>query len=225
MAVPALKIAPLGKSIMMFIPKGGAGKTTIAAHLAVSAAKAGYSVLAVDFDPQKTLSRWAQERTRHPEADKLAQFDVATAEIRQWQAVWDHVSSYDLTIFDLPPGIEHNHAEIYDLSGNVSMVLIPSGTSKYDWEVAVDWMNRFKQRGLRKVHFIISKVPDTRRKSFQRVQTLLSEHGRMLPAVIPLREDVNNSTDIGLTVSDIRDAQGHTDFAVLWNNVHQELGM
>lgn len=34
------------KSVMIFGPKGGLGKTTIAAHLLVAAAKAGYSHLA-----------------------------------------------------------------------------------------------------------------------------------------------------------------------------------
>lgn len=36
--------------------KGGAGKTTVALHFAHAAALSGYRVLAVDFDPQATLS-------------------------------------------------------------------------------------------------------------------------------------------------------------------------
>ena len=36
--------------------KGGAGKTTVALHLAHASALAGYKVLLVDFDPQATLS-------------------------------------------------------------------------------------------------------------------------------------------------------------------------
>ncbi len=36
--------------------KGGAGKSTVALHMAHAAALAGYRVLAVDFDPQATLS-------------------------------------------------------------------------------------------------------------------------------------------------------------------------
>jgi chromosome partitioning protein len=54
------------KSVMIFGPKGGLGKTTIAAHLLVAAAKAGYSVLGIDFDPQKTLARWLSDRTSNP---------------------------------------------------------------------------------------------------------------------------------------------------------------
>ncbi|MEM7744843.1 MAG: AAA family ATPase [Pseudomonadota bacterium] len=36
--------------------KGGAGKSTVALHMAHAAALAGYRVLAIDFDPQATLS-------------------------------------------------------------------------------------------------------------------------------------------------------------------------
>lgn len=49
--------------------KGGAGKSTVALHFAHAAALAGYRVLAVDFDPQATLSHSmgvvdaAEERT------------------------------------------------------------------------------------------------------------------------------------------------------------------
>ena len=60
--LPPVPATPLGKTLMMFVPKGGTGKTTIAAHLLVSAAKAGRTVLGVDFDPQGTLVRWSKER-------------------------------------------------------------------------------------------------------------------------------------------------------------------
>lgn len=62
------KIKPRGKSLMPARPatrafrtaianfKGGAGKSTVALHMAHAAALDGYRVLCVDFDPQATLS-------------------------------------------------------------------------------------------------------------------------------------------------------------------------
>ena len=43
--------------------KGGAGKTTLAASLAVAAVSDGESVHAIDIDPQGSLYSWGQRRT------------------------------------------------------------------------------------------------------------------------------------------------------------------
>ncbi|MFM8679184.1 MAG: ParA family partition ATPase [Alphaproteobacteria bacterium] len=43
--------------------KGGAGKTTLAAHLAAGWALGGRRVAAVDVDPQGSLARWGELRT------------------------------------------------------------------------------------------------------------------------------------------------------------------
>jgi chromosome partitioning protein len=42
--------------------KGGAGKTTVAAHLAVAYALAGSSVAVLDVDPQGSLGEWFERR-------------------------------------------------------------------------------------------------------------------------------------------------------------------
>jgi len=47
-----------GKVITVAQQKGGAGKTTLVAHLAVALADKGQSVAAVDIDPQQSLTSW-----------------------------------------------------------------------------------------------------------------------------------------------------------------------
>lgn len=50
------------KTILVASSKGGAGKTTLATHLAAQAALAGHRTVLVDADPQGSSTRWAQRR-------------------------------------------------------------------------------------------------------------------------------------------------------------------
>lgn len=50
------------KTLALVTQKGGSGKTTIAASLAVAAAEAGETVIALDLDPQGSLLAWGNDR-------------------------------------------------------------------------------------------------------------------------------------------------------------------
>ena len=60
------------KTIALVTQKGGSGKTTIAANLAVAAAEAGETVIALDLDPQGSLTAWSNDReAEQPAVDQL----------------------------------------------------------------------------------------------------------------------------------------------------------
>ena len=50
------------RSVSLVSQKGGAGKTTLAIHLAVLAQEKGRSVVLVDCDPQRSATKWWQRR-------------------------------------------------------------------------------------------------------------------------------------------------------------------
>lgn len=50
------------KTLAILSRKGGTGKTTIAVHLSVAAAAAGYTTALVDLDPQASAVNWSDRR-------------------------------------------------------------------------------------------------------------------------------------------------------------------
>ena len=86
--------------------KGGAGKTTLATQFAVTWARRGARVAALDIDPQGSFSAWVDLRRARLGAKAIG-FDFAA--LPGWRAAqWvdDRVGSVDLVVIDAPPHAE-----------------------------------------------------------------------------------------------------------------------
>jgi chromosome partitioning protein len=61
------------KTIAILSQKGGAGKTTLAVHLAVAAERAGHQAALIDLDPQVSATGWKDSRPQDTPAVVSAQ--------------------------------------------------------------------------------------------------------------------------------------------------------
>ena len=89
-----------GKIITVAQQKGGAGKTTIAANLAVALARMGKTVTLLDTDPQGSLGRWFMMRREMGLTD--IEFSTASA----WGVSYECDKlrkSADFVLIDTPP--------------------------------------------------------------------------------------------------------------------------
>ncbi|XYD06821.1 ParA family protein [Methylobacterium sp. NMS12] len=70
--------------LALAVQKGGTGKTTLAASLAVAAAEAGEQVTALDLDPQGSLAGWGALRKNDGRSDR-ARDAVAVDRVQPWE--------------------------------------------------------------------------------------------------------------------------------------------
>lgn len=113
--------------------KGGAGKTTLAAHLAVAFANSGKRVGLIDIDPQASLSDWYKVRAGLPAAASPLSF----AAVAGWKMAADvdrMKSRHDLVIIDSPP---HAETEAKAAIRAADLVVVPVQPSPMDiWATA-----------------------------------------------------------------------------------------
>jgi chromosome partitioning protein len=118
-----------GRVITIAQRKGGAGKTTLAAQLAVAWAGRGARVALLDIDPQASLSAWAAlRRVRLGDAGIGLDF-AALPGWRAGQWIADHARATDFVVVDGPAHVETEARIAVRAAG---LVLIPVQPSPLD---------------------------------------------------------------------------------------------
>ena len=112
--------------VSLISQKGGAGKSTLAIHLAAEAAARGKRALLIDLDPQGNALRWAARRGDLP--PDVAAESVAALEGVQRDAERE---GYDLLVLDTAPNADTTALRAAQMA---ELVLIPCRPSQFDLE-------------------------------------------------------------------------------------------
>ena len=196
------------KTIVLASQKGGAGKTTLAAHLAVAieAAGDGPAVL-IDTDPQGSLSAWWN--SREAEAPTLAPATIAElpAKLKALAA-----AGMAYAVIDTPPAIT---ASIRAVLGAADLVLIPTRPSPHDLRAVGSTVDLAHDAG-RPFVFAVTQAKANAKLTTQAVAAL-SEHGAVAGAIVHDRVDYASSMIDGRTVIEA-DPKGRSaaEMAELW---------
>ncbi|NNG04280.1 MAG: ParA family protein [Inquilinus sp.] len=195
--------------------KGGPGKTTLAAHLAVQAEMSGAGPVAlVDTDPQASLSEWWNVREAEAPVFVRTTVDRLPEDIRRMMAF-----GIKLLVIDTPPAITQTIENVICVS---DLVVIPARPSPHDLRAASATVDIVERVG-RPMVFVINGASQRARITSEAVFAL-SQHGTLAPAIVNQRTDFAASMIDGRTVMEIDGtSKAAEEVSLLWDYLRGRL--
>lgn len=196
----------------------GTGKTTLTENLLVLFAKAGKSVLGVDFDPQQTLLKWHARRQENPAATPL---ECAEASLSDWKQVIEAAQDYDVAIFDLPPGMDEHIMSVSALCRASNLVLVPSAMKIADIDSVGPWIATLDSQHI--PNALIMNHANPRERFFKEARAELNKVGTLCPIEVRSLADAHQYMIDGLSASDKQRSASADDFRQVYDFVCKQL--
>ena len=195
--------------------KGGTGKTTLSAHVAVQAERAGAGPVAlIDTDPQGSLAAWWNER--RGESPVFAETAVTRLghDFRELRRL-----GIKLVVIDTPPAITATIQHVVSVS---DLVVIPTRPSPHDLRAAGATVD-LVARAMKPMVFVINAATPRTRITAE-AAVALSQHGTLAPVTVHQRTDFASSMIYGRTVMEIdRNCRSAEEVARLWDYLADRL--
>lgn len=183
----------MGKVITVAQQKGGSGKTTVAANLAVAFARAGLSVALLDTDPQGSLGRWFMARRERGAAGM--EFSTASA----WGVSYECEKLkklVDVVIVDTPPKVD---ADLRPALREADLVLVPVASSHVDlW--ATEGVIDLARREHKSVALVLNRARTGTRLAAEVAAAAAALEGTVLTTVLSFRVAYAETLGQGLGV-------------------------
>ena len=204
-------------TIAIVSQKGGAGKTTLAIHLAAAAQAAGHVALIVDTDPQATASQWGQWREgRAPEVIDCGAPTLLARKIGQAIEL-----GAELVVIDTPP---HADAMAREACRVADLLLIPCRPRTFDLNAARTTADLVKATG--KPAFVVFVAgPPRAAVLYGEAADVIAQAGLPIaPVMLPERGDYHHSTGTGSTAQDYAlSGKAAVEVAALWAWTKQQV--
>lgn len=178
------------KTIAIISRKGGAGKTTIALHLAVEAEAQGKRIAVFNLDPQASATLWSDHRgTQNPyiipaQAPRL----VSMLEQAKKQKA-------ELVILDTAP---HDDGAASAAANHADFIIIPCRPSSLDLD-AIATSIRLASVKAKAAYVLINSAPAQGNETNQAINALKKADVQVCPVVLHQRKSFSSHMQIGLT--------------------------
>lgn len=178
--------------IVLASQKGGTGKTTLSAHLAIQAEKSGFGPVALlDTDPQGSLSAWWN--VRKSDLPALAQLQGSLPKTLAGL----NQMGIKIAILDTPPAIG---SSIIATIAQADLVLIPCQPSPIDMRAIGDTIE-LTRKAKKPMIFIVNRTKPRTRLSNDAAITL-SQFGTVAPSMIDDLQDFRSAMIDGRTATE-----------------------
>ncbi len=197
--------------------KGGAGKTTLAVHLATAAHLAGRSVAILDLDPQGSAYAWAERRSKPPEAEAIAPIALAG---------WLHkLADNDAELVVLDTGRDANNAG-YTAAKAADLILIPLRSGGFDFLALTRTLELCKLAGKRPYIVMNAMRPNSARVEADTRDALADLDCELAPVILHDRADYRSASVAALSAQEL-DPKGKAaaEVAALYLWVSQQLSL
>ena len=209
------------KTLAILSRKGGAGKTTVALHLAVAAQASGRGRVAlVDMDPQRSAADWWRSR----EADTPELVETEPGELAAVvKAAKD--AGVELLVVDTRPSAEADALEAATCADLALLVVKPSILDLRAVAGTVDTVKRAKTPGL----ILINQAPPTRGGQeaaiVEEARAALEGYGLpVVPVVLRARAAYHAALIDGRAVNELEPSGKATaEIAALWRHLEGKL--
>jgi chromosome partitioning protein len=204
------------RTIALLTQKGGAGKTTLAASLAVAAAAAGEKVVALDFDPQGSLARWGKRRESANAPNMVVVEPFEVDRLPRLGAIVDGLAGVGFTLAVFDTAGAHTGA-LRLVAENADFCLLPARPTLLDIEATASTF-RAVYLANRKAAFVLNQCPATYRSSrASEAAKDLTRLGVLAEPMLSARIDFQDAVAAGLGVTEhARGSKAAQEIEALW---------
>ncbi len=206
------------RTIAVVSQKGGAGKTTLALHIAVAAERAGYGTVVLDMDPQGTAEAWSEWRKEAPPVVIPAKTATLTRTMEKAAA-----HGADLVVIDTPPLAE---AEARTASRLADLVLVPCRPNAFDIH-SIRTTADLARFAARPAFALFNAGPVTGARLYAETAELVGQIGLpVVPVRLSERAAFRHATGSGQVAQEVEpDGKAAAEMAALWAWLCEQLGM
>jgi chromosome partitioning protein len=199
------------KTVSVISQKGGAGKTTLAVHLATAAQRAGLTTAVVDLDPQATARRWGDKRSAAPE--------VVSDHAVRLPALLDaaRANGADMVFVDTAPNADQ---AALGAARAADLVLIPCRPSAFDLE-AIEATLTLAELAKKPAAVILNAAAPRSGLTGEARAALTAKGARVVPVVVHQRAAFVSSVIDGRTAMELEPGgKAAAEIVELWEWVH-----